>query len=329
MAKTSKEIQRLLTLLAFLNRRRGVVVDRVARELGVTRAQLLKDLDQLSMCGVPPFGPNDLFMATVDEDGRLDMAYTDQFRSPLHLTPREAIALRTALAPLTAERSGPFSKTARGIIAKLDRALLPQDRQFVDNLDQRVAVEAEDRETGRMLETLQRARSRLCSVEITYYTGSSGELGRRVVDPYGFVLFGGSWYLVGFCHKAKAERTFKVERVKEVTITGPEYKIPDSFDIAAYSAGHLFRPSGVEKEVRIRFSPAIARWILERSSLARRRKDGSAEMTLMAGSFAWIARWILQYGAEAEVLAPEEARAEVRKILAGAGPTTAKAYGAG
>ena len=174
-------------------------------------------------------------------------------------------------------------------------------------------------ELARGVELLQKARSRQSSVEITYYTGSSGELGRRVVDPYGFVLFGGSWYLVGFCHKAQAERTFKVERMKEVSVTEQGYKIPESFDIAAYSAGHLFRPSGGEKEVRLWFSPAIARWILERSSLARRRKDGSAEMSLMAGSFAWIARWILQYGPEARILEPEEARAEVRKILAAAG----------
>lgn len=316
MAKSEKELQRLLTLLAFLNRHKGRPVDQVAAELGSTTAQLLRDLDQLCLYGVPPFGPDDYFLATVDEDNRLEMAYTEQFRAPLHLTPQEAIALRMALLPLLADPAGPYGDLVKGILRKIDRALLPEDRRAVDQLDEGLAVGPGERDTVPLMEILRRARRDRRRAEITYYSGSSGEVGRRRIDPYGFVLFGGSWYVVAFCHKHGAVRTFRVSRIKEASLTADQYRVPDDFDVARYAGGHIFKPTGQERDVELWFSPAVARWILERSALAKRNRDGSATMVLKASSYAWIARWVLLYGPEAEIVRPPEARAEIVKILA-------------
>ncbi|MCU0606487.1 MAG: WYL domain-containing protein [Candidatus Edwardsbacteria bacterium] len=315
MAKSEKEIQRLLTLLAFLNKQKGRPVDQVAAELGTSTAQLLRDLDQLCLYGVPPFGPDDYFLATVDEDNRLEMAYTEQFRAPLHLTPQEAVALRLALLPLLADPAGPYGALVGGILSKLDRALLPEDRRAVDQLDDAIVVAPAERDAIPLMETLRRARRDQRRVEITYYSGSSGEVGRRRIDPYGFVLFGGSWYVVAFCHKHGAVRTFRVSRIKEASLSADGYRVPDDFDIAQYAGGHIFRPTGREQDVELWFSPAVARWILERSALAKRNRDGSATMVLKASNYAWIARWILYYGPEAEIVRPPEARAEIMKIL--------------
>lgn len=315
MAKSEKEIQRLLTLLAFLNKQKGRPVDQVAAELGTSTKQLLQDLDQLCLYGVPPFGPDDYFLATVDEDGKLEMAFTEQFKAPLHLTPQEAIALRMALLPLLAGSAGPYGALINGILKKIDRALLPEDRQAVDQLEETIVVEQSERDIIPLLDALRRARRRQRSVEITYYSGSSGEVNRRRIDPYGFVLSGGSWYTVAFCHKSGAIRTFRVSRIKEASPTAETYQIPGDFDIATYASGHIFKPSGQEQDVELRFSSKVARWILERSALAKRNKDGSATMILKASNYAWIARWILLYGPEAEIVRPPEARAEIVKIL--------------
>lgn len=315
MAKSEKEIQRLLTLLAFLNKQKGRPVDQVAAELGTSTKQLLQDLDQLCLYGVPPFGPDDYFLATVDEENRLEMAYTEQFRAPLHLTPQEAIALRMALLPLQADPADAYGALVGGILRKLDRALLPEDRQAVDQLDDAIVVAPAERDTVPLMATLRRARRDQHRVEITYYSGSSGEVNRRRIDPYGFVLSGGSWYVVAFCHRSGAIRTFRVSRIKEASALAAGYQVPDDFDIAAYAGGHIFRPTGQEQDVELWFSPAVARWILERSALAKRNRDGSATMVLKASNYAWIARWILSYGPEAEIVRPPAARDELMRIL--------------
>jgi proteasome accessory factor C len=315
MAKTSGELERLLTLIPFLNSRQGQRVQDIAAELGISEAQLLRDLDRLCLYGTPPFGPNDLFMAAVDDQGRLEMAYTDQFAAPLHLLPSEAMALRMSLLPLLAGSSGPYAKTIKGILDKIGQALLPQDRLAVDHLDERIVAAAAEPSNPGTLETLRQARHQNTQTEIDYYSGSSGQSSIRTIEPYGFVMFGGSWYAVAFCHKSREQRTFKVSRIKQARLLKQEYKIPEEFDINKFAQGHIFKPTGNEQKVELWFSPAVARWILERNPQAARNRDGSASLSLMARNFAWIARWILLYGPEARIISPPEAVKELVRIV--------------
>ena len=315
MAKSSKEIHRLLTLIPFLNSRRGVPVNDVARELGVPTQQLLKDLDQLSLYGAPPFGPGDLFLATVDEENKLEIAYADQFSAPLHLTADEAVSLRLALLPLLAGASGAYVKLIQNILFKIDHALLPQDRMALDQLEDKITVDPGGSESGATLDLLRSARQKTRRVEITYYSGSSGEVKKRSIDPYGFVLFGGAWYTVALDHNSGEIRTFRVSRIKEASPLADSYQIPNGFDITKYATGHIFKPTGQEQDVELWFSPKVARWVLERSTLAKKNRDGSATMTLKASNFAWIARWILLYGPEAKIVKPKQAQQELVKII--------------
>jgi predicted DNA-binding transcriptional regulator YafY len=315
MAKTSGELERLLTLIPFLNSRQGQPVQDIAAELGISQAQLLKDLDRLCLYGTPPFGPNDLFMATVDEQGRLEMAYTEQFAAPLHLLPSEAMALRMSLLPLLAGASGPYGKTVKGILGKIDQALLPQDRLAVDHLDEKIIAAAPGSANSGTLEILRKARRQNLQVEIDYYSGSTGQSSTRAIEPYGFVMFGGAWYAVAFCRKSGEQRTFKISRIKQARLLKQKYLIPETFDINKFAQGHIFKPTGNERKVELWFSPAVARWILERNPQAKRNKDGSASLSLMARNFAWIARWVLLYGPEARIKGPPEAVQELISIV--------------
>ena len=257
-------------------------------------------------------------MAAVDEQGRLEMAYTEQFAAPLHLLPNEAMALRMSLLPLLAGSSGPYGKTVKGILAKIDQALLPQDRLAVDHLDEKIVAAAPESTNPGALETLRKARQQNVQTEIEYYSGSSGQSSTRTIEPYGFVMFNGSWYAAAFCHKSREQRTFKISRIKQARLLKQKYRIPENFDVNKFAQGHIFKPTGSEQKVSLWFSPAIARWVLERNPDAKKNRDGSASLSLMAQNFAWIARWVLLYGPEARIIEPKKARDEVKKIIAGA-----------
>lgn len=312
MAKTTKELESLLTMIPLLNSSRGMHIAKVARRLGTSNKAVLKYLDRLNMYGADPYDPSSMFMATVDDQGIFDITSAEQFRAPLHLTASEMMALRVALAKL----AGGYPKTAKKILDKLDSALLPQDRLAISSLDRAMVEETVPPGLEDILATLNRARKAQRALSMVYYTGSTGQVKKRVVEPYGFVSYAGQWYMVALCREAKATRIFKAARIKEACPLEERYEIPPGFDIGDYLKGeNLFRPTGREQKVVIKFSPKIARWVLERSAEAKKMRDGSAVMTIMANEFAWIARWILVYGPEAEILSPAEARAEVRKIL--------------
>jgi len=315
MPKSETELQRLLSLLPYLNRRKGYSIKAVAKELGIPMPTLLRDLDRLSLCGVPPYGPADLILASVDEEGKLYMDSAGQFKAPLHLTLQEALALRLAVLPLLEPKKSSYARIFRSILSKINAGLLPGDREAVDMLTRKMVAETLDRSSARILDLLRQARVDQKTVEMVYYIASSGELVRRRIDPYGFLHHAGQWYVVAYSHYAKDVHNYKASRIREIKLLSDHYEIPGRFDITQYHTGLLFEPTGQEQEVKVWFSPNVARWIVEASHNAKLQKDGSATLTLRANRFAWIARWVLKYGEEAKILTPPEAKLEVQKII--------------
>ena len=308
------DLLRMLALLPYLNRRAGEPVHKLARKTGMTQKEFLRQLRRLSLCGSYPRGPGDLIMALMDKDGNLEISEAEQFRSPLSLTAGEVLALRTALMPLYG--MGKYREVVGSIIRKLEVALLPGERMFFERLSRKVLVRQADRSCREILETLDRARRELRQAEMLYYTGSTEELKRRVVEPYGFLLYGGQWYLVARCQLAGEVRIFKADRIKDIKLLVDSYKVAESFDIGTFlEDGHLFRPTGREQEVRIWFSPKVAPYILERTANAVANKDGSAVLTVRANSFAWVARWVVGYGKEARILGPNAAIDELLSLV--------------
>ncbi len=302
----SNELLRMLALLPYLNRRKGSPVRKLAREMGVSDREFLVQLRKLSVCGAFPRCPDDLILAMMDANGNLEISAAEEFRSPLSLTAGEVLALRNELLQLRGMDK--YGRVIGSIIRKLEAALLPGERMFFERLSKRMLVRRSDRTPREVLETLDKAREGLRQAEMLYFTGSTEELKRRVVEPYGFLLYGGQWYLVARCRLAGEVRIFKTDRIKDIKLLVESYEVPESFDIRTFlEDGHLFRPTGQEQEVKIWFSPKVAPYIMERSVNAVAKRDGSAVMTVRANSFEWVARWVLQYGKDARILEPTEA----------------------
>ena len=66
-------------------------------------------------------------------------------------------------------------------------------------------------------------------------------------------------------------------------------------------------------EVAVRYSPRIARWIVERTATYQPVSDGSVVVRHRVADPRWIVRHVLQYGGEAVVEEPEQARRWVRE----------------
>ncbi|MBU1207397.1 MAG: WYL domain-containing protein [Proteobacteria bacterium] len=71
--------------------------------------------------------------------------------------------------------------------------------------------------------------------------------------------------------------------------------------------------------VRVRISPGWARWVSEKiwheSQKVTRLPDGGLEVAFRAAGLDEIKRWVLSFGPEAQVLAPEKLKDMVHKDL--------------
>ena len=66
------------------------------------------------------------------------------------------------------------------------------------------------------------------------YSARNGKETRREVDLYGLVWMEGQWYTAGYCHMRNDLRTFRIDRIVEVSSTDQRFDRPPTFDISRF-----------------------------------------------------------------------------------------------
>jgi predicted DNA-binding transcriptional regulator YafY len=95
--------------------------------------------------------------------------------------------------------------------------------------------------------------------------------------------------------------------------------VPARFSLDDYRKRQMKFPKRPSHDVTIRFSRDVARWVREDREYRGERIDETPEgdliVTHRAGNLAYLLNRVLQYGKNAEILAPAEVRAEMRRHL--------------
>lgn len=232
----------------------------------------------------------------------------------------EAVALLLS-ASVGRNMAGVDSAELAAALARLKDAFPADLQRLVHTLD--VPGESAAISEGRrqMLEWLQEAIATRTTVEMVYITASrDGARTERAVDPYALVPYVRSFHLVGYCHQRQEVRIFKVDRIRRLRLTPEHFETPEGFDVEGYLGQSWGLMRGIARQpelVRIRFAPRAGRWVSEErwhpGQQAEWQPDGSLLFSLRIGITPAFVRWVLYYGADAEVLEPAWLAQEVRK----------------
>lgn len=140
----------------------------------------------------------------------------------------------------------------------------------------------------------------------------------RQVEPYGLLLRDGFWYLVGFDRVRDDRRTYRVDRIEgsvEVGESGafdpPEIDLRAAVPTDPKLVG-VSPDTNVDARVRVDAARAgaVAREVGE-DRVVERSPDGSVEVVVPCGNVDAFRSWVLGLMEHAEVLGPDEVRAEV------------------
>jgi len=208
-------------------------------------------------------------------------------------------------------------------------------QKIADGLQDKVAFQWSDLESSisfrglgttiadlEMFETVSGAV--LKSHEITFEyrkLGSRGYAARRV-QPYHLGCIDQQWYLFAHDLARKQLRTFVLSRMRKVQNARTRFHRPADFSISKHLGDSLgvFTAKGRVK-VRVRFDAFAARLVSERlwhsSQRIRDLGDGAIELSLELASLEEIERWILSWGAHAQVLEPTALKNLVRSAAKG------------
>jgi proteasome accessory factor C len=284
-----ERLRRLLAIVPWVAANDGPRVEDVCARFGVTQAELLADVDLLQYCGVYPFTA-DVLMEVRLEGDRIWIQYADWFNRPLRLTPEEALTLvasgRTLLAVPGSDPAGPL---ARGL-AKLADAL------EVD-VDEAIDVHLGNVPAG-MLETIRKAVAQHHQVELDYYTYGRDARTRRVIEPWEVYAAEGEWYVQAWCHVAQAERLFRLDRIRSVSVLDRPFDPPE-----VLPPRRVFDADGASDLVVLDLEP-WARWVAGQYPMedVEELGGGRLRVTLKIAEQAWLERLLLRLGRGAVVI---------------------------
>lgn len=285
-------LRRLLVMLPWLMERQEVPVADVASRFALTEAEVVKDLELVSMCGLPPF-VDELIDLYIDE-GVIYVGVPRLFIRPLRLNSIEAFELlaagRAAMQLPGADAQGPLG---RGLL-KLARALGEDD----------TGVLRVDLARPGFTNDVAAAVEAGAEVRMEYWSASRDASTTRVIVPRQLFSDRGEWYVRADDDRSGELRTFRVDRIETMAPTGRTVTPPDT---PLPPPGEWFADGSIRR-VTLRLAPA-ARWVAERypiDDVSPPDADGYVTVRLAVASERWLERTLLRLGPNAEVLdAPE------------------------
>lgn len=282
-----ERVVRMLGIVAYVERNPGVTVDELAAHFGVSRAQVLKDVDTLWVSGTPGYWPDDLvdFDAGAFEAGRLRLTSDRGLARPLRLGTREAVVLLAALRALEETAGTALDETEREVLTRTVDALTAVTGDAATAVDVHLAVEADP-------EVVRTARSALRAghqVRLRY-VDAADVVTERVVDPWQVLTGDERSYLHAWWPDGPGERMFRLDRVLGITeLDTPVSRPPARRDET------VFRPSEEHERVVLDLDGS-ARWVAEQTPVDEvvDLPDGGLRVTLRVASPAWLRHLVLR-----------------------------------
>ena len=283
----TERFRRIVNVVPWIAERGPTTVAEACEHFGMSREDLLADLEVAFMVGIPPYTPDTLIDVHIDEaSDEISIGFGAYFERPLSLSPIEGQRLLIAgraMVNSLGDHDGPLGRA----VAKLGAAL------GVD-AEGALGISLGDA-SSELLAMLDRAVAERRSVDLRYYTfGSDTHIERRV-DPLHLEARRGAWYLDAWCHTAGERRVFRVDRIERAELTDEHFDEPDD---AAETDGTDAAPPTVVLEVDPREWVGVSASVISAEEVDEHRR----RLELAVIGAAWLERVLLQLGDDATIV---------------------------
>jgi predicted DNA-binding transcriptional regulator YafY len=231
--------------------------------------------------------------------------YGDNFARPARLLPLEAKALVAAI-DLFGDHlpQGGLQSARTKIVTALGHDPSEEGLEIA-------AGGGDDAEVARMVNEAI-ARSRV--LELQYYKENEDQFTKRRVEPYRLENGREGWYVECFDLGREAIRHFKLDRVKEATLSEETFEPrPEVEELAGVEGWMTHGEVPTAHVARVWVSPERARWLREERTVVEELADGAVVVELPYAGTSWLVREILRGAGDLVVLEPEDAREAIAK----------------
>ena len=222
-------IWRLLRILLILSRRNKIKAGEIAEEIEISIRQAYRDIDCLKLAGVPIYS---------DKSG---YSISENFFAPnINFNISEILTIYLVLNSIKTQQGTPFYQFFKSAFDKIRGNIPSSLTDFITDekpgffIDFGLESRIDYREMDDIFFSANDACLKRKSILIDYFKPANKKETRRTIDPYGFKLWFGIWYLVGYCHLRKQVRTFRIDRIQNIEITSKTFNVMEGFDFEEF-----------------------------------------------------------------------------------------------
>ena len=236
--------------------------------------------------------------------------YGDRFARPARLSPLEAKALLWTLDFIGDRLPTEAGSSLSSVRAKVEAAV---GGDSLPTVELGRAQVADNGVAAAVSHAIREDRL----LEIEYWTESRGAITKRTIEPHLLVNAQDAWYVVAYCRRAEAQRTFRLDRIRSALLL--EERFPRRPEIAMAGpylpwGAHPRPGETVAQSASVWCAPALARWMLEKHRSRERFSDGSVLVEIPYASEEWLVKELLKYQGDAVLFEPVALRRTVADL---------------
>lgn len=312
--------ERLLETVFLLLDKRKVTAEALATRFGVSKRTVLRDMESLALAGIPIYSRQ-------GKEGGFSLMETFILDKSL-LTAEEQKEILSALETMktfTENHTEKLLVKLKGIFSS------PEARTDWLEVDfSRWGKKTGDTEKFNLLKSCILKRQ-----PITFaYSNTSGKTESRQAYPLKLVFKKNTWYLQGYCPDKNDYRTFKLNRLRELSVLPGSFEDkyhPPLLDTSEYVPENpATNPPGITTlnppdttmqnppvpviSLTLQFSPEVAYRVYDEfePEEIKRNDDGSFTVEVSYPETDWVYGYILSFGSTVTVISPRKA-AEIIK----------------
>lgn len=281
---------RLFQLVYLLLEKGSMSAPALAKELEVSVRTVYRDVDTLSMAGVPIY-------TTIGKNGGISLMEGYRFDKTL-LNDYEQNQLLFAVQSLKAA-----DQQVDSLLSKLGGAFQKPSQDWITVDFSRWGLKKVD---SIRFETIKNAILAKQVLQIAY-CGSSGKMTNRNIHPLRLIYKDKHWYLQSYCLRSEGFRLFKVSRIVEITPIDQHFAQNYEGEIPPLEMEDM--PCS-ETNIKLKISPRLAFQVydeFDRENITV-LPDGSMLVEACFPIDSWVIGYIFSFGTNVEILHPPNLR---------------------
>lgn len=298
------QIDQLFEFVYILIDKKQVTAKEMAERFGVSTRTIYRWMEALSVSGIPVY-------SLKGRGGGI--AISEKFAMDnTVLSEDERLAIVSSV------------KALENLTGKKSTAITPE-RKAADKLSRLVTSNTdwlevdfapwspEGSEVRNLFEILRNSILKKRQISFDYFTGD-GRIEKRIVHPWKLIFRGQAWYLYGWCTSRKAERFFKLTRMRNLLMTSKNANISRNVNpqrsagIPEYSAPLIQIKAKITKE---KISYLMDSFIC---SEIKAQKNGFINVTFTAPDTAWLCEILLSFGPQIKITSPARVKNKIAEM---------------